>query len=98
MKPSGLIIGVLGRDGCGKSTFVSEIHHCWDLIMKEQLLFKKNSPRFLYKGEIFKKKVPYDFFKNHITIKREDVLLRLLKLNVLLIEFSLVIWFINIST
>ena len=91
MKPSGLIIGVLGRDGCGKSTFVSEITSLLGPYYEGTTSFKK-FPAFLYKGEIFKKKVPYDFSKPHYHKERGRIA-SFIKLNVLLIEFFFGYWF-----
>jgi thymidylate kinase len=90
IKPSGLVIGILGRDGCGKSTFVSEIASSLGTRFEGTTTFKK-FPMLLYKGEIFKKKEPYDFSKPHFHKERGRIA-SFIKLNVLLLEFLFGYW------
>jgi CelD/BcsL family acetyltransferase involved in cellulose biosynthesis/thymidylate kinase len=90
IKPSGLVIGILGRDGCGKSTFVTEIASTLGTRFEGTTTFKK-FPMLLYKGEIFKKKEPYDFSKPHY-YKERGRIASFIKLNILLLEFLFGYW------
>ena len=90
LKPKGLVIGILGRDGCGKSTFVNEMANSLGTYFTGTATFKK-LPAILYKGEIFKKKEEYIFSKPHHHDER-GTFASFLKLNLLLIEFLLGYW------
>jgi thymidylate kinase len=91
LKPSGLVVGILGRDGCGKSTFVSEISAVLGSNFREINSFKK-FPAFFYKKEIFKKKEVFEVSKPH-HYKKRSRLSSFIKLNFLLAEFIFGYWF-----
>lgn len=87
----GLVIGILGRDGCGKSTFINEIAAGpLGSLFKNTVTFKK-MPAVLYKGAILNKNEGYHFSKPH-QYKERGTLASFLKLNLLLIEFMLGYW------
>ncbi|WP_266204906.1 nucleoside/nucleotide kinase family protein [Pontibacter kalidii] len=87
----GLVIGILGRDGCGKSTFINEIAAGpLGSLFKNTVTFKK-MPAILYKGAILNKNEGYHFSKPH-QYKERGILASFLKLNLLLIEFMLGYW------
>jgi thymidylate kinase len=88
--PSGIVVGILGRDGCGKSTFVNEITESIATYFDGIITFKK-FPSLLYKKEIFKKKEAFDFSKPHLYEERGR-LASFLKLNLILIEFLFGYW------
>jgi thymidylate kinase len=90
LRPSGLVVGILGRDGCGKSTFVTEMASVLNPYFGGTYTFKK-FPGLLYKGEIFKKKESYDFSKPHY-YKERGRIASFAKLNILLIEFLFGYW------
>jgi thymidylate kinase len=90
VKPSGLVIGILGRDGCGKSTFVNEMAASLGTYFADTITFKK-FPAIFYKGEIFKKKEEYHFSKPHYHEERGRFG-SFLKLNLILLEFLLGYW------
>ena len=90
LKPSGLVVGILGRDGSGKSTFVNEMVDSLAPYFREINTFKK-FPALFYKGEIFKKKEAYDFSKPHYHKERGRIA-SFIKLNIILIEFLFGYW------
>jgi len=91
LKPSGLVVGILGRDGCGKSTFVSVITDTLGSNFKGINVFKK-FPAFLYKREIFKKKEVFETQRPHFYRKRGKIS-SFIKLNFFLTEFIFGYWF-----
>jgi thymidylate kinase len=90
LKPSGLVVGVLGRDGSGKSTFVGEMSNALGTYFKNTTTFKK-CPAIFYKGAIFNKNEGYHFSKPHLYNQR-NTFQSFLKLNLLLVEFMLGYW------
>ena len=90
LRPSGLVVGVLGRDGSGKSAFVGEMVNSIGAYFKSTSAFKK-CPAIFYKGAIFNKNEGYHFSKPHLYSQR-NTLQSFLKLNLLLIEFMLGYW------
>ena len=89
LKPSGLVVGILGRDGCGKSTFVSEISCTLGTNFQSTIAFKK-FPDFFYKSKT--KKEVFETQKPHY-YKKHDRISSFIKLNFLLAEFVLGYWF-----
>lgn len=90
LKPSGLMIGILGRDGCGKSTFANEMANSLGPYFNGTNVFKK-FPAVIYKGEIFKKKEEYHFSKPHYHTERDSIT-SFMKLTLMFIEFMLGYW------
>ncbi len=86
-----MVVGILGRDGCGKSTFINEIvagqlgRH-----FRKTATFKK-MPAIFYKGAIFNKNEGYHFSKPHM-YKERGRFASFLKLNLLLLDFLFGYW------
>jgi len=87
---SGLVVGILGRDGCGKSTFIEQLAPVLEPYFKGIDKFKK-FPSVFYKEAIFKKKEPHDNSKPHFYAERGR-LASFLKLNLVFAEFMLGYW------
>ena len=87
---SGLVIGILGRDGCGKSTFIEQLAPVMEPYFEGIDKFKK-FPSVFYKEAIFKKKEPHDNSKPHFYSERGR-LASFLKLNLVFAEFMLGYW------
>ena len=90
LKPSGLVVGILGRDGSGKSTFINEISESLGSFFRCTTCFKK-MPSVFYKGAIFNKNEGYHISKPH-QYKERGSLASFLKINLLFIEFMLGYW------
>jgi len=90
LKPAGLVVGILGRDGSGKSTFVSEVANALGTYFTSTTTFKK-CPAIFYKKAIFNKNEGYDNSKPHLYSKRNSFQ-SFLKLTLLLTEFMLGYW------
>lgn len=89
-KPPGLVIGVLGRDGVGKSTFVTELTRCFECAFEEVTSFKRH-PKVFYKSHIFKKSADYHFTKPHLYGER-GLFASFFKVNLLFSEFLIGYW------
>ncbi len=83
LEPAGLTIGVLGRDGSGKTTFIDSllqnIHPC----------FRVTKTYHLYPGVILKHKAPTTETQRPHEVKKRSLVLSLMKLNLLLVEYVL---------
>ncbi|MFD2512307.1 hypothetical protein ACFSRY_00395 [Pontibacter locisalis] len=90
LKPPGVVVGILGRDGSGKSTFVNEITKSLGGCFNNTTTFKRH-PKVFYKELIFKKEEDYHFSKPHL-YKERGYVASFLKLNLLLIEFLVGYW------
>jgi len=90
INPSGLVVGILGRDGSGKSTFIEQIVPSLEPYFNGIDKFKK-FPSLFYKEAIFKKKGPYDNSKPHHYGQRGRFA-SFLKLNLIFVEFMLGYW------
>ncbi|TPE42980.1 nucleoside/nucleotide kinase family protein [Pontibacter mangrovi] len=90
LKPPGLVVGILGRDGSGKSTFVNEITKTLGGCFSNTITFKRH-PKIFYKELIFKKGEDYHFSKPHL-YKERGYMASFLKLNLLLVEFLVGYW------
>lgn len=88
--PSGLVVGILGRDGSGKSTFIEEIVPGLEPYFNGINKFKK-FPSVFYKEAIFKKKEPHDNSKPH-RYRERGQFASFLKLNLIFAEFMLGYW------
>lgn len=89
-KPPGLVVGILGRDGSGKSTFIEELAPSLAPHFNGIEKFKK-FPAIFYKTAIFKKKEPHDNSKPH-RYKERGLFGSFLKLNLIFAEFMLGYW------
>jgi len=87
---SGLVIGILGRDGCGKSTFIEQLAPVMEPYFEGIDKFKK-FPSVFYKEAIFKKREPHDNSKPHFYSERGRFA-SFLKLNLVFAEFMLGYW------
>jgi thymidylate kinase len=85
-RPTGLIIGVLGRDGTGKSTLINHLE------IEMSLVFRKINYYHLYPGLILSNKKKDDFSNPHIKPKR-SVFASLLKLSIFYFEYTLGYWY-----
>ena len=90
INPPGLVVGLLGRDGTGKSTFVDEMARSLPAYFKGITTFKK-CPAIFYKGAIFNKNEGYHFSKPHMYSQR-NTFQSFLKLTLLFCEFMLGYW------
>ena len=90
IKPSGLVVGLLGRDGSGKDTFINEMSGTVGACFNGTANFKK-FPAIFYKGAIFNKNEGYHFSKPHNYVARGQ-LASFLKLNLIFIEFMFGYW------
>lgn len=90
VRPPGLVIGLLGRDGSGKSTFINEIASVFECCFTNTTAFKKH-PRLFYKAPILNKNIGYHFSKPHLYKERGRVA-SFLKLNLLLLDFLFGYW------
>lgn len=89
-RPPGLVIGVLGRDGVGKSAFVTELTRCFECVFEEVASFKRH-PKVFYKSHIFKKSADYHFTKPHLYSER-GLFASFLKVSLLFSEFIIGYW------
>ena len=90
INPSGLVVGILGRDGSGKSAFIEQIVPALQPYFSGIDKFKK-FPSVFYKEAIFKKKGPYDNSKPHHYGERGRFA-SFLKLNLIFAEFMFGYW------
>ena len=90
LKPSGIVVGILGRDGSGKSTFINEMGNSLRPYFSETTIYKK-FPGLIYKGRIFKKDERYEIPEQHY-YKERSCISSIIKLNIFLIEFILGFW------
>lgn len=84
--PPGLIIGILGCDGAGKSTLVKELQNQF------QFCFQNYSSYHLYPGFIFKHNSVGDFNNPHVQIRRGKVL-SFFKLLLFIPEYFIGYWY-----